>query len=514
MAIPLSKMGMPIKRGHSGTFRSKKPITTPNSNRKWTSLGLSRRGDTTRMPIISGVTSRNDSTIAVSDLEKEKKKGYLGGEELIAETPNRRLADSWEEIHGQHDWDGMLDPIDPLLRSELIRYGEMAQACYDAFDSDPYSKYCGSCKTEPSKFFQYLGYKQYGYEVTRYNYASYNANLPFLFKKTLSPNGWRPSANWIGYVAVSNDETSAYLGHRDITIAWRGTETKLEWIADFTDYLKSVSHEKIPSPDSRVKAEAGFIQVYTDKDTTCKFCKYSAREQILAEVKRLIQKYADEELSITITGHSLGSALATINAYDIAETGVDVMDNGRVVPICVYSFSGPRVGNDRFKKRLEELGVKVLRVRNVHDKVPKVPGIFFNEQVPPMMQQVGEMLPWCYSHVGAEIALDHKWSHFLKEKSDLACYHNLEALLHLLDGYSGKDQKIVRTGKRDLALVNKSCGFLKDHLLIPPNWWQTENRGLVENPTGFWNQTERHDLEAHLQLEDVQHYLWPLGLGV
>ncbi|KAF5951403.1 hypothetical protein HYC85_009347 [Camellia sinensis] len=337
-------MGMPIKRGHSGTFRSKKPITTPISDRKWTSLGLSRRGDTTRMPIISGVTSRNDSTIAVSDLEKEKKNGYLGGEELIAETPNRRLADSWEEIHGQRDWDGMLDPIDPLLRSELIRYGEMAQACYDAFDSDPYSKYCGSCKTEPSKFFQYLGYKPYGYEVTRYNYASYSVNLPLLFKKTLSPNGWRPSANWIGYVAVSNDETSAYLGRRDMTIAWRGTETKLEWIADFPDYLKSVSHEKIPSPDSRVKAEAGFIQVYTDKDITCKFCKYSAREQILAEVKRLIQKYADEELSITIPGHSLGSALATINAYDIRRPGSMSWIMGGLCPYeCTHS-QAPELG--------------------------------------------------------------------------------------------------------------------------------------------------------------------------
>ncbi|WZZ42227.1 hypothetical protein YC2023_038486 [Brassica napus] len=47
--------------------------------------------------------------------------------------------------------------MDSVLRSELIRYGEMAQACYDAFDFNPSSRYCGNpcrvlaskCKTSP-----------------------------------------------------------------------------------------------------------------------------------------------------------------------------------------------------------------------------------------------------------------------------------------------------------------------------------------------------------------------------
>ncbi|KAG5560259.1 hypothetical protein RHGRI_003525 [Rhododendron griersonianum] len=433
MALSVSNISLTFKKDQHSAFFSQNPITTPDLNRKWASLGISRSNNTTRMPTISRVTSRNESTLDMSELGRGRRNENKD-EVPIPEIPERRLADSWKEIHGQDDWVGMLDPMDPLLRSELVRYGEMAQACYDAFNSDPYSKYCGSCKTEPINFFQYLGWTQYGYEVTRYLHASYNINLPFLFKKSLRPDGWTPSANWMGYVAVSNDETSAYLGRRDITIAWRGTVTKLEWIADVTDFLRSIALHKIPSPDPRVKAESGFIHVYTDKDINCKFCKYSAREQILAEIKRLIKKYEDEDLSITITGHSLGSALAIINAYDIAETGADVMDNGRAVPICVYSFSGPRVGNARFKERLEGLGVKVLRVFDVHDRVPSVPGVFFNEQVPAVLQKIGEVSPWCYSHVGVELALDHKNSPFLKETSDLACFHNLEALLHLVDG--------------------------------------------------------------------------------
>lgn len=54
------------------------------------------------------------------------------------------------------------------------------------------------------------------------------------------------------------------------------------------------------------------------------------------------------------------------------------------------SFSGPMVGNARFKKRLEGLGVKVLRVVNMHDLVPKLP------------------VPLLYSHVGIELELNHK----------------------------------------------------------------------------------------------------------
>ncbi|KAJ0093590.1 hypothetical protein Patl1_25236 [Pistacia atlantica] len=79
-----------------------------------------------------------------------------------------------------------LIPLDPLLRSELIRYGEMAQACYNAFDSETFSKYCGSCKYRPTKFFEYcLGLMQHGYEVTSYLYASCNINLPDLFQRSV-----------------------------------------------------------------------------------------------------------------------------------------------------------------------------------------------------------------------------------------------------------------------------------------------------------------------------------------
>ncbi|KAG8389266.1 hypothetical protein BUALT_Bualt02G0211100 [Buddleja alternifolia] len=423
----------------------------------------------------------------------------LGNEESEAQNkqPNEtELAERWREMLGEDDWAGLLDPIDPLLRNELIRYGEMAQACYDAFDFDPYSKYCGSCRFTRRHFFDGLGLPEAGYDITRYLYATSNINLPNFFKNSRWPKVWSKNANWIGYIAVSNDKKSRELGRRDVCISWRGTVTRLEWIADLMDFLRPISSEKIPCPDPRVRVESGFLDLYTDRDETCKYCKSSAREQVLTEVDRLINEvYLNEEVSITVSGHSLGGALALLSAYDIVETGINVRVDTRAVPVCVFTFAGPRVGNARFRSRVELLGLKVLRVVNVHDIVPKSPGFFFNEKVHPMVMKMADNLPWSYSHVGVEVALDHKNSPFLREDGDLVCAHNLEAHLHLLDGYHGRGERFVIANGRDYALVNKGCDFLKDEYEIPPNWRQDHNKGMAKNKEGRWVQEDRpvHD---------------------
>ncbi|XP_050203473.1 phospholipase A1-Igamma2, chloroplastic-like [Mercurialis annua] len=489
-------------------LRSEKHFPTPSL-----SLNQSKKSLTFAPKITPArVLYKESLSSTITELEEEEdddqEQEYLNY--TTKKEPERKLADVWREINGQDDWVGLLDPLDPILRSELIRYGEMAQACYDAFDYDPYSKYCGSCRFNRRRFMESLAMTHHGYDVVRYLYATNDINLPNFFKQSRWPKMWSNKANWIGYVAVSNDETSKTLGRRDITIAWRGTVTHLEWIADLKDYLKPVRANKIPCPDPTVKVESGFLDLYTDKAEHCRFCKYSAREQILTVVKSLTETYAGEEISVTITGHSLGSALAILSAYDIAETGLNVMHDGRVMPVTVFSFSGPRVGNVRFKNRIESLGVKVLRTVNVHDVVPKTPGFVFNERVAPVLMKVAEGLPWCYSHVGVELALDHKNSPFLKDTGDPVCAHNLEAHLHLLDGYHGKGERFVLASGRDPALVNKASDLLKDHYLVPPFWRQDENKGMIRNHDGRWVQPERPKLDDHCP--DMHLHLTNLGL--
>ncbi|OMP09832.1 Lipase, class 3 [Corchorus olitorius] len=522
MAISLSQTFLSINRQLENNilpYENSSPVSFSGQKSQLgrsKSLEFATRQQPRNIPRVLSRTSESSLSSIFHELEIERRENRGEGNQYVSPGNNNqeeesRISDVWSEIHGKDDWIGMLDPMDPLLRSELIRYGEMAQACYDAFDFDPFSKYCGSCRFTPDNFFDSLDMTNHGYNVSRYLFATSNINLPNFFKKSRWPKVWSRNANWIGYVAVSNDEMSKHLGRRDISIAWRGTVTRLEWIADLMDFLKPVSSNKIPCPDPTVKAESGFLDLYTDKDVNCRYCKFSAREQILTEVKRLLEIYKDEEISITITGHSLGSALAILSAYDIAETGLNVLQESRVVPVNVFSFSGPRVGNVKFKERIETLGVKVLRVVNVHDIVPKSPGLFFNEHAPPVMMKLAEGLPWSYSHVGVELALDHKNSPFLKQDADLTCAHNLEAHLHLLDGYHGKGHRFVLASGRDPALVNKACDFLKDHYLVPPCWRQDENKGMIRNKDGRWMQPERPKLDDHP--EDIHHHLKQLGLA-
>ncbi|XP_010500719.1 PREDICTED: phospholipase A1-Igamma3, chloroplastic-like [Camelina sativa] len=423
------------------------------------------------------------------------------------------LRDIWREVQGCNNWEGLLDPMNNHLRREIIRYGEFAQGCYDSFDFDPHSKYCGSCKYHPSDFFSNLDLHLHkGYTITCYLYATSNINLPNFFQKSKLSSIWSQHANWMGYVAVATDEEEvSRLGRRDIVIAWRGTVTYLEWIYDLKDILCSANF----GDDPLIKIELGFYDLYTKKEVSCKFSSFSAREQVLAEVKRLLEYYGTgeegHEISITVTGHSLGASLALVSAYDIAELNLNYLpENNNKVPITVFSFSGPRVGNLRFKERCDELGLKVLRVVNIHDKVPSVPGIFANEKFH-FQKYVEEKtsFPWSYAHVGVELALDHKKSPFLKQTRDLGCAHNLEALLHLVDGYHGKEEAetmFCSATNRDIALVNKSCDFLRSEYHVPPCWRQDENKGMVKSSDGRWVLPERPQLEPHWP-EDIAHHL-------
>ncbi|RLM92390.1 phospholipase A1-Igamma1, chloroplastic-like [Panicum miliaceum] len=431
------------------------------------------------------------------------------------------LAARWREIHGSGNWEGLLDPIDPVLRAELIRYGEFAQATYDSFDYDRFSPYSGSCRYPAKTFFQDVGLAGVGYEVRRYLYATSNdlkfPNFGNPKHKSADDKLWSESGTFIGYVAVSTDEETARIGRRDIAVAWRGTITRLEWVADLTTNQKPLVEMGVPCPDPSVKVEMGFAELYTGKDVDCRFCRYSAREQALAEVRKLVELYhgRGEEVSVTVTGHSLGSALAMLNAFDIAETGANATpDDGSTAPVCVFSFAGPRVGNLSFRRRFErELGVRALRVVNVHDGVPKVPGAFFNEAAfpEPVLRAVDALgVGGVYTHLGVALELDHKASPFLKDTIDITCYHNLEAHLHLLDGFRGRGWGFEPRG-RDPALVNKSTDFLRDEHTVPPVWYQAENKGMVRAEDGRWVLLPRHrDIDEHP--EDTDHHLQRLGL--
>jgi hypothetical protein len=152
----------------------------------------------------------------------------------------------------------------------------------------------------------------------------------------------------------------------------------------------------------------------------------------------------------------------------------------------VISFGAPRVGNLAFKEKLNSLGVKVLRVVNKQDIVPKLPGIVFNK-VLNKLNPITSRLNWVYRHVGTQLKLDVFSSPYVKRDSDLGRAHNLEVYLHVLDGFHRKKSGFRVNARRDVASVNKSTDMLLDHLRIPEFWYQVAHKGLILNKqTGRW----------------------------
>ncbi|KAG9136187.1 hypothetical protein Leryth_003797 [Lithospermum erythrorhizon] len=320
-----------------------------------------------------------------------------------------RLSRLWKKIQGQNNWENLVQPLDPLLRAEIIRYGEFVAACYKAFDLDPSSKRYLNCKYGRKNMLREVGLENCGYEVTKYIYATPDINLNIPMQ-----NGGE--GKWIGYVAVSDNETCKKIGRRDILISFRGTITNHEWIANL---MSSLTPARLDPHNTRdeIQVEAGFLSLYTSNESDNKFGLESCREQLLSEVSRLLNKFKGEEISITLAGHSMGSSLALLLGYDLAELGLNrkIISNcnkfEEKIPITVFSFGGPRVGNSGFKERCEELGVKVLRIVNEKDPITKLPGVFLNKDFEVNFGILGGRyeFSWsfsCYAHVGVEVLLD------------------------------------------------------------------------------------------------------------
>ncbi|GLJ43103.1 hypothetical protein SUGI_0894490 [Cryptomeria japonica] len=394
----------------------------------------------------------------------------------------RQFGDIWREIQGANNWKGMLHPIHPLLKAEILRYGDFAQQCYDAFDNTRSSKYYRNCKRTKSSLGKRLELVKCGrgYQVTEYIYANTGTLNSYFQEKA------RDSGAWMGFIAVCTDENEIKrLGRRDIVVAWRGTETPQEWIQNLRDILVpatlsiNVESNIQATFKSDVRVEKGFLKYYTSVNEGSRL---SAREIVVNEITRLLNNFKDEDVSITFTGHSLGAALATLSAYDIKQM---VMNENymRPIPVTVFAFASPRVGNLSFSQHVEEIGVKVLRLVNRKDFIPKVPGVFVNEKMG-WLTRILYWFPWAYVHVGIEISLDTSNSTVLKQTYNPVGFHNLEVYLHLIDGLQENKKLPFTSSGRDRALVNKNSDLLVTKLQIPSYWWTRRNKEVVKRIDG------------------------------
>jgi phospholipase A1 len=354
-----------------------------------------------------------------------------------ASTPSaQRIGSKWAELQGARDWDGLLSPLDGALRGELVRYGEFVRAAYASFDFDGGAPSYGSCRFPSRSLLRRAGMPGTGYRVTRLLHAA-----------STSAPGWLPSSppcgsSYIGFVAVCDDESEIErLGRRDVVVAFRGTATCGEWVDNFKSGLTRLPTTGTDEEEEEEPmVESGFWRLFTAPGEA----HSSLQQQVRDEARRIANEYGGSgmpPLSITVTGHSLGAALAVLTAHEITTQQRQEHGSGEPMMVTAVSFGGPRVGNVAFRRRLEESGGKVLRVVNSDDIVTKVPGFPVVHEhddddsgAQPAKGMMKARLPrwlvskmgWGYTDVGRELRLS---SH---SQANVVASHDLDLYLKLV----------------------------------------------------------------------------------
>jgi lipase (class 3) len=188
----------------------------------------------------------------------------------------------------------------------------------------------------------------------------------------------------------------------DAVIAIRGTVGIYEWVHDAM--FLSVHCPFLPSAGS---TEDGFTAMYMSMTTTG--ASSSPRlAQILAGLP-----WPKPVTSLTICGHSLGGALATLLALDVAANTTEPALKSPTV----YTYASPRTGDPSFVNVYNHVVPNTLRIANRIDLVPKLP------------------LPPLYEHVDTLVDLNPivlSLPPKILIKCDIPCEHFLTSYLHLL----------------------------------------------------------------------------------
>ena len=168
---------------------------------------------------------------------------------------------------------------------------------------------------------------------------------------------------WVGYVAADDA----------VWLAFRGTEGLVEWLEDADFKLVPYPWCTAASPpvDNHTKwagcrVHEGFLNVYS-----------SVNETVFSHTYALLQRYPSA--SLRVDGHSLGAALATHAAVQLATSFSRPESPVAVTRLkSLHTIGSPRVGDPTFVGWASQLlfdaaGAVSVRLTHHDDIVPKLP---------------------------------------------------------------------------------------------------------------------------------------------
>ena len=303
----------------------------------------------------------------------------------------------------------------PLNKQEAVFYGKFVNAAYAMFKRER-----TQLRPEPKP-----GDIPDPYELVAWLHMS-----DFIF-------WWREGPKFYGFIARDQHEKHNFV------LAIRGTEGWVEWLDDAMTTM--VPFRQVPDAG---RVERGFAKIYSTLKVvkrhvgvgvapaatatatpaaapvpTADVMTGSFAEQLDQLANTLeepgvtsLAKERRPRRSFVVTGHSLGSALATLF----------VMENKNRFDIStICTFASPRVGNSEFVRQFNQLHLRSWRIVNTQDIVPKVPihAPFFD-----------------YQHVATEFS----FSSVSEVKWNPGCWHSMGTYLHWLDSTIDVDPECKR----------------------------------------------------------------------
>lgn len=274
--------------------------------------------------------------------------------------------------------------------NKAILYGQLVKAAYDVPTTDLTNK--AGMKVDAG-----LGADKTTYEVIASIFANDLATdiTPIELVKPVS----------IGLILWQSDTGEA-------VISIRGTEGLSEWVQD----AKFDTHPCFFLAEAD-RTEDGFTDMYKS------FAVVSpgSGQSVTSSLATIFGSRTVN--SLTVCGHSLGGALATLHALDAAA-------NTTFTNPTVYTYASPRTGTTKFANVYDPRVPNTFRVANEVDLVPKLP-LF-----PP------------YEHVQTEFKVSGVQilpPEVFVEPS-VVCEHVLETYLHLLSKLAGGEILPLRAG--------------------------------------------------------------------
>jgi hypothetical protein len=189
--------------------------------------------------------------------------------------------------------------------------------------------------------------------------------------------------------------------NNDVVVVIRGTAGIWEWIHD-CEFLPV----SCPFLAGAGRTDDGFTAIYNSLQLA------TSAARIVDALAALPFNHATN--SLTICGHSLGGALATLLALDVAA-------NTNFKDPTIYTYASPRTGDPLFVSTYNQAVPNTYRIANRVDLVPKLP------------------LPPLYEHAAGLYELNPVKlipPTFLV-KCELACEHHMTSYLHLLSLLAG-----------------------------------------------------------------------------